>query len=157
MDYALFAQVLWLTLPLIRYRMSDALRVSTDTCIFRKAFPLIEAPSGRTEEVLLLPGFANNTVRIHPNVLHRVLDLVPSGGWQAVQNGTDLEVVNIGDNVDAEDLGRKLEATLLGYGAHPRSVLAHRVERIPRSPSGKAPLVKVVQPLVARAEQLVRR
>ncbi len=132
--------------------MSDTLCVSTDTCACGKAFLLIEAPSGRTEDVLALPGFTNSTVRIHPNVLHNVLDIVSSGGWPVLQRGPDLEIIMIGNNADAEELGRKLEAALLGYGAQPRSVVVRSLERIPRSRSGKAPLVKVIQPFMERAD-----
>lgn len=56
------------TLPLIRYEMTDRVRLSTRSCPCGRPFPLLETVEGRTDDILELPGRDGGTVGVHPVV-----------------------------------------------------------------------------------------
>lgn len=77
------------TQPLIRYELSDSLRLGAEPCPCGRPFVLVTGIQGRAEEVLRLPAACGGEVTVHPVVFHRVLDTVPAAGWQVVrQDGT---------------------------------------------------------------------
>jgi phenylacetate-CoA ligase len=53
------------TLALIRYELTDSIRLSPETCTCGLPFALLEAVEGRTEDTLLLPG-RHGAVRVWP-------------------------------------------------------------------------------------------
>ena len=81
---------------------------------------------------------------MQPIVFHRVMDAVPAGGWQIVQEPEDLTVLLSGvregfaDAALADSLRRELEA----QGVVMPPVKVRRVATIPRTTVGKAPLIK---------------
>ena len=81
---------------------------------------------------------------MQPALFHRVMDTVPAGGWQVVQEPEGLTVLVSGVRegfVDAtlvDLLRRELEA----QGAIVPPVEVRRVSDIPRTATGKAPLIK---------------
>ena len=63
------ATVLWTyTLPLIRYEISDHLKLSRGACPCGRTFQLIEEIEGREEQVIFLPGKSGDDVRVEPDL-----------------------------------------------------------------------------------------
>jgi phenylacetate-CoA ligase len=133
------------TLPLIRYEMSDSVRLDTSPyCLCGRPFALIDGVQGRVEDVLRFPAASGGQVTVQPALFHRVMDAVPAGGWQVVQEPEGLTVLLSGvqkgyvDDVLADSLRRELAA----QGAIVPSVKVKQVPAIPRTGAGKAPLIK---------------
>ena len=132
------------TQPLIRYEMSDSVRLSSEVCTCGRPFPLLTAIQGRQEDVIELPSRTGGTVAIHPNVFHDVLDRVPAGEWQIVQEGDRLRLLVVGPRRDFDDAAvtTAIKASLDAAGAAATNVSCETVTAIPRSTVGKAPLVR---------------
>jgi len=133
------------TLPLIRYEMSDSVRPATSPyCPCGRPFALIDGVQGRVEDVLHFPARSGDRVTVQPALFHRVMDAVPAGGWQLIQEPEGLTVLLSGvqkgyvDDVLADSLRRELAA----QGVIVPSVEVRRVPAIPRTGAGKAPLIK---------------
>jgi phenylacetate-CoA ligase len=140
--------VLWSrTQPLIRYELGDSLRLSADPCSDGRLTRVIEAILGRTEDTLHLPGVAGTNVAILPNVIHNVLDGAPVGGWQVVQESDHLRVLvaEPQPGFEAAALGERLHRGLVAQGALSTPVLVEQVLAIPRTPNGKAPLIRALR------------
>src|SRR5215218_7693680 len=105
------------TLPLIRYEMSDSVRPATSPyCPCGRPFALIDGVQGRVEDVLHFPARSGDRVTVQPALFHRVMDAVPAGGWQLIQEPEGLTVLLSGvqkgyvDDVLADSLRRELAA-----------------------------------------------
>lgn len=84
------ATVLWnYTLPLIRYEISDHLKLSAAPCPCGRTFQLIEEVEGREEQVLFLEGESGEDVRVEPDLFFDHMVLLPIDGWQVVQERKD--------------------------------------------------------------------
>lgn len=83
------------TLPLIRYELSDRVRLGGRGCPCGRSFTLLEEVEGRAEDILRLPG-ADGVVMVHPNVFHEVLEDAPVMGWQVVQREEGVDVLLAG-------------------------------------------------------------
>jgi phenylacetate-coenzyme A ligase PaaK-like adenylate-forming protein len=135
------------TQPLIRYEMSDSITLSTEPCECGLPFATIASIEGRVEDTLTLPGLRGAPVRVHPNVFHRVLEHVPVREWQVTQEPEGLRVLlaqpgaELNDAAVAADLRRELGA----LGAATPTIAIERVERVPRTAAGKAPLVRALR------------
>jgi len=136
------------TQPLIRYEMSDSVRLSQRGCPSGWPFALLDGIQGRLEEVLRFPSTQGGQVAVHPNVFHDLMDLVPASGWQVVQQPGGLEVLLMGAREDfANDtLVQRLQQALIAQGAVVPPISVHRVETIPRAALGKTPLIKSNMP-----------
>jgi phenylacetate-CoA ligase len=134
------------TQPLIRYEISDSVRFAAQQPRCDIAFRTIDGVEGRAEDVLVLPGPGNQPVRIHPNVFHDAMDLVPNNGWQVVQesDGLDVLIVHGAEPVDADGVRGRIESALQGQGALPLAVRVSIVAAIPKAASGKTPLIKAL-------------
>ncbi|OAE01997.1 phenylacetate--CoA ligase family protein [Arthrobacter sp. OY3WO11] len=131
------------TLPLIRYEMSDTVRLGGRGCPCGRSFTLLEDIEGRIEDVLDLPGTAG-PVRIHPIVFHHVLDQAAAGGWQVVQEPAGLRVLLVG--LAAGNTVQGVQAAVAG-ALHAAGVVGTPVEvgvvdQLERTPLGKAPFVR---------------
>src|SRR6266566_7247869 len=73
------------TQPLIRYELSDSVRLATNPCPSGHPFALIDDIQGRVEAVLSFPGVASEVVNVHPLVFSRVMVRLPVSGWQVLQ------------------------------------------------------------------------
>jgi phenylacetate-coenzyme A ligase PaaK-like adenylate-forming protein len=128
------------TLPLIRYELTDRVRLPADACPCRRPFRLLAAVEGRTDDVLTLPAVGGGTVAVHPVLFHQVLDLLP--GWRVRQDGGGLIVLLAapGGGVDPGKVGEAVTAALRAAGA---AVPVHTrlVDAIPTGAAGKRPLV----------------
>lgn len=132
------------TQPLIRYEVSDSVRLAEGMCLCGRPFARIDDVQGRMEEVLRFPTAAGGEVAVHPNTFHHVMDAVPSSGWQVVQQPEGLTVLLSGVHEDFEDsaLVERLRRDLAAQGAVAVQVRVQRVAAIHREASGKAPLIK---------------
>lgn len=132
------------TQPLIRYRMSDTIAVSQERCACGRDFGLVETIEGRREDLLTLPAADGRVVTVHPNTFHHVLELIPAAAWQVVQcpDGLDILLERPRPEVDLEALGVAVARELSRIGLASIPVRVRRVESIPRTALGKAPLVR---------------
>jgi phenylacetate-CoA ligase len=134
------------TQPLIRYEISDGVRLQPGRCDCGRPFRRLAAIEGRVEETLTLPAAQPGSVpvELHPNVFHDLLESVPATGWQVRQEGEGaLRVLLTGlpcAEADAALRARLLEA-IARRGAACRALEVRRVDALPRGASGKAPLI----------------
>lgn len=77
------------TQPLIRYELSDSIRLAVGPCSCGRSFVLVDGIQGRREDILRLPRANGNEVLVHPLVFHGILDSLPTSGWQVVQLDRD--------------------------------------------------------------------
>lgn len=130
------------TQPLIRYEMSDRLVLAPEACECGLPFGVVAAIEGRAEDMLSLPALRGGTISIHPNLFHRVLELVPAREWQVIQGDDGLRILlGHAGEIDAaklaDDVGRELRST----GAIAPPIRVELVDAVPRTALGKAPLV----------------
>ena len=139
------------TIPLIRYELTDRVRLATAACPCGLPFRLVEGIEGRTDDVLTLPATAGGTVRVHPVVFHQVLDLLNVSGWQVrhEDNGLRVLVARPGHGFDPAATRRAVQAALTAAGVRSPAVHVSVVDAIAAGPAGKRPLV------ISRAEQAV--
>ena len=132
------------TQPLIRYEMSDSLRLTTRTCASGKPFALVDGIQGRREDVLRLPALAGGMLEVHPNVFHRVMERTPVGEWQIVQESDGLRVLVVKPGAGFADdaLAEAIRAELTVQGVMVPPISVKRVSRIPKTALGKTPLIK---------------
>jgi putative adenylate-forming enzyme len=144
------------TLPLIRYEMSDCLRASSETCPCGRSLAVLDAVEGRREDVLELPSRDGGKVTVHPNVFHEILDLLPLRGWQVREEPFGLRVLVVGppDVVQSKAWSQQLAAAVANQGARVGQVLVERVEDIPRTALGKAPLIQRMTGPTAETEPM---
>ena len=131
------------TLPLIRYEMTDRVTLATEECPDGLPFRLLDSIEGRTDDIVVLPASTGGTIRLHPVVFHRVLDLLDAPAWQVRQRGADITVLVAapGPKVDIVATEHALRAALAQAGAEPRAVSLSIVDRIPAGAAGKRPLI----------------
>lgn len=132
------------TQPLIRYELSDSLRLSGGKCPCGRPFALIDGIQGRMEDVLHFPALSGGEVEINPLVFDQVMDRLPAGEWQVVQERDGLDILLSGAPADFSDerLADELRRALAAQGARVPPVRVKHVPAIPRSATGKAPLIK---------------
>jgi len=84
------ATVLWnYTLPLIRYEISDHLKLAAEACACGRTFQLIEEIEGREEQVIFLESESGEEVRVEPDLFFDNMVLLPIDGWQVAQERED--------------------------------------------------------------------
>ncbi|WP_244292679.1 phenylacetate--CoA ligase family protein [[Micrococcus luteus] ATCC 49442] len=131
------------TLPLIRYEMSDTVRLGGRGCPCGRSFMLMEDIEGRIEDILHLPG-RTGTVAVHPIVFHHVLDQAGLAGWQVIQEPGKLRVLlaglTPGSSLEAVRTG--MRTTLSEAGAIQTGVDVRIVDQLERTALGKAPFVR---------------
>ena len=129
------------TLPLIRYEVSDSLRLAGSTGVCGRPYALVAGIQGRAEEMLRFPAVLGGEVAIHPVLLHGLLDTLPASGWQVVQEPDGLRVLLSGvtDRSGDAALSLELAAALAARGARAPRIEIQHVAAIPRTAAGKAP------------------
>ena len=133
------------TLPLIRYEMSDSLRLAPPgVCECGMPFARIDAIQGRQQEVVVLPRVGGGHVTVQPVVFHRVMDTVRAAAWQIVYDGSGITVLLAGDRAQEDDSGviRDLTRAMADSAAQVPPIRVERVDAIPRTALGKAPLIR---------------
>jgi phenylacetate-coenzyme A ligase PaaK-like adenylate-forming protein len=130
------------TLPLIRYEISDRVRLATDPCPCGLPFAKVSSVDGRVEDMIQVPGAAGGLVWLHPEVFHNVLDLLDAAGWQVRQEVGRLRllVARSGAAFDARAIELAMTAALAAAGAA-LPVHVDVVDDIPAGITGKRPFV----------------
>ena len=131
--------------PLIRYQVEDSVRLSTESCPCGRPHRLIDSVQGRVMEILRFPNGTGGTVPVHPIALHTVMDKLPVNGWQIVQGAKSLRILlgGVHGEVDDAQLSRLLEKVLVSQGALSPCIAVERLPAIPKTTSGKTPLIRV--------------
>ena len=140
------------TQPLIRYEMSDSVAWSAEACECGRPFALLEGVQGRREDTLRMAGRDAREIDVHPLVIHRGIEGLVARGWQVVQERDRLLVLVEGaaEDADLAQVAAHLRSALVAHGALPPPIVIERVQRIPRSALGKAPLIRAIDPLEGR-------
>ncbi len=99
------------TLPLIRYELTDSVRLATGQCTCGLPFALLESVEGRSEDTITLAG-RDGPVRVHPNVFHAALETFAPNGWQVEQQPKGL-VVRLVEPADAAQARDKVRQALV--------------------------------------------
>lgn len=135
------------TLPLIRYEMSDTVRLGGRGCPCGRSFTVLEDIEGRIEDVLQLPGKAGS-VSVHPIVFHHVLDEAGSAGWQVIQEPPGLRVLLAGlaPGASIEGVRAAVIGALNEAGVVETRVDVQLTDRVERTALGKAPFVRGIAP-----------
>lgn len=132
------------TQPLIRYELSDSVRLAGGPDATGLPFARIDNVQGRAEDILHLPAVSGGQVAVHPLTFHRVLDTIPASGWQVVQETNGLNVLLSGASasmVDAE-LVDALAQALATQGIYVPPITVQQVATIPKTAAGKTPLIR---------------
>jgi phenylacetate-coenzyme A ligase PaaK-like adenylate-forming protein len=133
------------TQPLIRYELNDSVRVSTESHNCGLPFAVLESVQGRVEDSLTLPAIAGGEVLIRPLVINRIMDIVPVSGWQVIEqedHGLVVLLTGARDGLTDESLVDQIRNSLAQEGARVPYIQIQRVSEIPKTASGKAPLIK---------------
>jgi phenylacetate-CoA ligase len=131
------------TLPLIRYELTDSIRLSPEICTCGLPFALLEAVEGRTEDTLSLPG-RHGPVRVHPNVFHTALEAVAPNGWQVEQQPNTLIVRLVAPARDPELVRRRVQQALADLTIETVALEVVTVTALERTRLGKTQLVKAL-------------
>lgn len=127
------------TLPLIRYELTDRVRLTTRRCSCALPFALIESVEGRSDDVLSLPGADGSRVAVHPVLFERLLDDVAPAGWQVGVDDGGI-VVRLRVSQVPEQLGNQVREALSFTGVPPDTALrVEAVDDIPVGAAGKRP------------------
>lgn len=143
-DKALITTLFSRTQPLIRYELSDSVKLAEEECLCGRPFAVLESIQGRAEDTLNFPGITGGTVAVHPSVFDHVLDTAPVSGWQVVQEA-DKSLTVLVTGVTPELANQALEEDLKQALAEQSGLVpqlrVQRVAAIPKTAAGKAPLV----------------
>jgi phenylacetate-CoA ligase len=131
------------TLPLIRYELTDRVRLATKACPCGRPFRLLAAVEGRTDELLRLPSRDGTRRPVHPVVFHRALELADAAGWQVRQDQDELTVLvaSPGPTFDARSIQQAVAAGLEDAQVAPLTVRVVVVDAIPAGAAGKRSLI----------------
>jgi putative adenylate-forming enzyme len=132
--------------PLIRYELTDSVRMATEPCSCGRPFARIEEIGGRAEGELRLPSIQGaGEVALHWVFFLRLFAALPVAEWQVVKREAGLLVVLAGaENADVErGVLDSLRRGLTELGAMAPSLRVTWMPVIPRGPGGKLPLVRV--------------
>lgn len=133
------------TQPLIRYELNDSIRVNTEPHDCGLPFAVLESVQGRVEDNLTLPFLSGENVLVRPLVINRIMDIVPVSGWQLIQqadNGLVLLIIGAPNRLNDQTLVNQINNSLAQEGALVPYIRIQHVPEIPKTASGKAPLIK---------------
>ena len=125
--------------------MNDSIRVSTEPHQCGLPFAVLESIQGRVEDSLILPAHSGGEVLIRPLVINRIMDIIPVSGWQLIQqpdNGLVVLLTGARNGMRDETLISQITSSLAQEGAQVPSIRIQHVLEIPKTTSGKAPLIK---------------
>ncbi len=133
------------TQPLIRYELKDSICVRSTHPGCLLPFTVMEDIQGREEDILHLPGVSGGKVDVQPLVFNRIMDILPLGEWQVVQqadNGLEVLVTGTREQFESERLHDQLVRSLAEEGIWVPYVHVKQVTTIPKNASGKTPLIR---------------
>lgn len=126
------------TVPLIRYRIDDAVRLLDGPCTCGRRSPRLVV-EGRARELLEF-HHGRGSATVHPVLFTQVLDRQPVAAWQVVHGPDAVEVLVAGarDGFDEAAVVAALSAALADAAGARLPVTLHRVAEVPSAASGKA-------------------
>jgi phenylacetate-CoA ligase len=147
-DKVLITTLFGRTQPLIRYELSDSVRLAAEPSRLNLPFVRIDGIQGRTEDILHLPAVSGGEVAVHPITFHHVLDSLPVSGWQVVQEKDGLQVLLSGsqNNMNETQLGDAIRRNLTAQNVLAPRISVKHVNSIPKNATGKTPLIKAYHP-----------
>ena len=150
-DKVLITTLFSRTQPLIRYELSDSIRLATEPSSLNLPFVRIDGIQGRTEDILRLPAIKGGEVAVHPITFHHVLDSLPVSGWQVVQEEVGLRILLSGapNAVNNSMLVDALVHGLTAQNVIPPHISVQHVDVITKNSTVKAPLIKAYHPVLA--------
>jgi len=136
--------------PLIRYEVSDRLRLSPEPCPCGRPFPLVAEIGGRSEEWLSLPG-RSGPVEISPLALSATLEEIAGLQEFALHwDGSTLRVTVVPASRPSlrGEVEARLRSTLAAMGAERTEILVSLAEHIPRRAErmGKVKMIETALP-----------
>jgi phenylacetate-coenzyme A ligase PaaK-like adenylate-forming protein len=138
------------TQPLIRYELNDSVRMSTEPHDCGLPFAVLESIQGRVEDSLTLPAISGGEVLIRPLVINRIMDIIPVSGWQVIEqedNGLVVLLTGARNGLTDPALVDQINKSLAQEGARAPYIRIQHVAEIPKTASGKAPLIKAYRPV----------
>lgn len=136
------------TLPLIRYEISDSIRLSQDKCTCACPFSLMDSIQGRAEDIIHLNGQNGNIIKIQPVFFHKIMESSLVAGWQIVQESNNIIRVLI-NNPEDEFSETALIKTIIDKlekrGVKEPSVDLEYVKSFDKSALGKTILIKALK------------
>jgi phenylacetate-coenzyme A ligase PaaK-like adenylate-forming protein len=151
------------TQPLIRYEISDCVRLTNESCPCGRPYRVIECIEGRQEDVLYFerasPPLAAATdvgarprdggaalaqsVAVHPNLFHDALERFAVTAWQVVQDDAGLTIRVLGAQDDSlrKAIDSEIRAMLTAASASAPRIEVLAVNQLERGATGKAPLI----------------
>ncbi|MBA3906975.1 MAG: phenylacetate--CoA ligase family protein [Pseudonocardiales bacterium] len=143
------------TLPLIRYEMSDSVRLDpVQDCPCGRSYALISGVQGRQQEALRFAEPDGTQRTVQPVVFHHIMDDVTAAGWQIVHRPDGIEILLARpQQVDMQALASRMRTTLSAHGVTAPTVTIREVAAIPRTALGKAPLITEAGNSRSTAEQ----
>lgn len=135
------ATVLWRhSMPLIRYEISDHIKLSSKPCPCGRPFPLIEEVQGREEQVIHLSGKDGGEVAIEPDLFFDAMVLLPIDGWQIVQESKDsitCFILRPHSTFNELEFVKRITGELEKQGAKTPTVKVERIDELRRTKVGK--------------------
>ena len=130
--------------PLIRYELHDSVKLAPEPYSAEFPFAMIEGIQGRTEDTLYFSGVEGGEVAVHPSVFHRVMDTVPTNGWQIVQDtdGLTLLLSRVRGAFPDDILVGQIQQALANQGVVVPPISVQHVDAIPKAAGGKALLIQ---------------
>lgn len=94
------------TLPLIRYELTEFVRLARTPCPCGSPFCVLQSVAGRTAASLAMAAAGGGTVLVRPNVFHEAIGPRAVHGWQVRQTpgGVTVRVVDRDLRVGAAEL-----------------------------------------------------
>jgi putative adenylate-forming enzyme len=137
------------TQPLIRYELHDSVRLASQSGPSGLPFAVIADIQGRTEDTLYFPGLKTDSVAVHPNTFHEIMDTAPVSGWQVLQDATGIKVLVVGseNSIVEEQLISRFKVALSASEVRVPPISVQYVTAIPKTASGKVPLIKSLLPV----------
>jgi len=145
--------VLWCrTLPIIRYEISDHVKLSNNLCSCGRTFTLIKEIQGREENVIYLPSQSGGKIAIEPDIFFDNMVLLPIDGWQIVQEKEDaITFLILGphqDFIEANFLSHIVEE-MVKQGAKPPFVKVEYIKELKRTKLGKVITVQAINSVIS--------
>ena len=131
------------TQPLIRYELSDLVKLGDEPCPCGRPYRTLAAIDGREEDILTFEREGGGLVEVHPNRFHEALERASVDAWQVERTHEGLIVRLVGREAAAEAPGvsARIGALLAAAQARPPRLSVVVTEALKRGASGKAPLV----------------
>jgi phenylacetate-CoA ligase len=133
------------TIPLIRYELSDRLIHDPNPCTCGLPFARLKSVSGRTADILDMPGRSGGSVQIAWAQISACLRDLPLTGWQMTTSAEEIVIscVARADQFNEPAVAHRVRALIESKGAIAPPIRARRIDRLERGPSGKAKLITV--------------